>query len=94
MKKYIYFLTIFFSISLSAQELFWYDVLLEVEGEDVTEFEKTVDAYYSSVDFPEDVTMTFSSIGLKGQGFEETHILSFVSPSSQSPPSLLNSSSF
>ena len=28
--------------------------------------------------------MTFSSIGLKGQGFEETHILSFVSPSSQS----------
>ena len=84
MKKYIYILTIFFSISLSAQELFWYDVLLEVEGEDVTEFEKTVDAYYSSVDFPEDVTMTFSSIGLKGQGFEETHILSFVSPSSQS----------
>ena len=84
MKKYIYILTIFFSISLSAQELFWYDVLLEVEGEDVTEFEKTVDDYYSSVDFPEDVTMTFSSIGLKGQGFEETHILSFVSPSSQS----------
>ena len=84
MKKYIYILTIFFSISLSAQELFWYDVLLEVEGEDVTEFEKTVDAYYSSVDFPEDVSMTFSSIGLKGQGFEETHILSFVSPSSQS----------
>ena len=35
MKKYIYILTILFSISLSAQELFWYDVLLEVEGEDV-----------------------------------------------------------
>ena len=91
MKKYIYTLITLFSFSLSAQELFWYDVLLEVEGEDVTEFEKTVNAYYSSIDFPDDVTMTFSSIGLKGQGFEETHILSFVSPSSQSLANLRTS---
>ena len=84
MKKYIYILTILFSISLSAQELYWYDVILEVDGTNNNEFEKTVDTYYSSVEFPEDVTMTFSSIGLKGQGFKETHILSFVSPSSQS----------
>ena len=75
MKKYICILITLFSFLLSAQELFWYNVLLEVEGEDVTEFEKTVNDYYSSGDFPEDVTMTFSSIGLKGQGFEETHIL-------------------
>ena len=35
--------------------------------------------------------MTFSAIPLKGQGFEETHILSFVSPSSQSLANLRSS---
>tara|TARA_Y100000768_G_scaffold98101_1_gene71566 strand:+ start:172 stop:864 length:693 start_codon:yes stop_codon:yes gene_type:complete len=84
MKKYIYILTILFSISLTSQELYWYDVILEVDGVDNNKFEETVDTYYSTVDFPEDVSMTFSSINLKGQDFEETHILSFVSPSSQS----------
>ena len=84
MKKYVYLLSLLLSISLSSQELYWYDVILEVEGEDLVEFEKTVDDFYSSVDFPEDVSMTFSTIPLKGQGFEETHILSFVSPSAQS----------
>ena len=49
MKKYIYILTILFSFSLSAQDGFWYDVLLEVEGEDTNEFEKTVDGFYSSL---------------------------------------------
>ena len=84
MKKITLLLTILFSISLTSQELYWYDVILEVEGEDTVEFEKTVDKFYSSVDFPEDVTMTFSAIPLKGKGYEETHILSFVSPSSES----------
>ena len=90
MKKYIYILTILFSISLSAQELYWYDVLLEVEGEDVTEFEKTVDDFYSSLDFPGDVTLGFSRIQIAGQGFEETHILSFLSPSSESLANFLS----
>ena len=84
MKTYIYILSFFFSISLSAQEMFWYDVIIEVEGEDTVEFEKAVDDFYSDVDFPDDVALTFSSIALKGQDFEGTHILSFVSPSSQS----------
>ena len=43
MKKYIYFLSFLFSISLTSQELYWYDVILEVEGEDVVEFEKLKD---------------------------------------------------
>ena len=84
MKKYIYILSILFSISLSSQELYWYDVILEVDGTNSDEFEDTVDTYYSSVDFPVGVNMSFSSINLKGQNFKETHILSFVSPSSQS----------
>lgn len=90
MKKYIYILTILFSFSLSAQDGYWYDVLLEVEGENVNEFEKTVDSFYSSHDFPGDVTLSFSRIQLSGQGFEETHILSFLSPSSESLANFLS----
>ena len=90
MKKYIYILTILFSFSLSSQDGFWYDVLLEVEGENVNEFEKTVDGFYSSLDFPGDVTLSFSRIQLAGQGFEETHILSFLSPSSASLAAFLS----
>ena len=51
MKKYVYLLSLLLSISLSSQELYWYDVILEVEGEDLVEFEKAVDDFYSSVDF-------------------------------------------
>ena len=91
MKKYIYFLSFLFSISLTSQELYWYDVLLEVESDDVVEFEKAVDKFYSSVDFPEGVAMTFSTIPLKGMGYDETHILSFVSPSSESLANLRGS---
>lgn len=84
MKNFYLLLSFLFSASLFSQQLYWYDVILEVNGEDTIEFEKAVDNYYSSVDFPADVTMTFSAIPLKGQGYEETHILSFVSPSSES----------
>ena len=84
MKKFLLLLSFLFSVSLFSQQLYWYDVILEVNGEDTVQFEEAVDSYYSSVDFPSDVTMTFSAIPLKGKGYEETHILSFVSPSSQS----------
>jgi len=90
MRQFIYILTILFSLSISAQEGFWYDVLLEVEGEDTNEFEKTVDKFYSSLDFPDDVALGFSRIQIKGQGFEETHILSFLSPSSESLANFLS----
>jgi len=84
MKKIIYILTFFFSLSISAQDLYWYDVILDVKNNESKAFEKAVDEFYSSVDFPEGVTMTFSNIQIKGQNFKETHILSFVSPSSKS----------
>jgi len=40
MKKITLLLAILFSISLTSQELYWYDVIVEVKGEDVVEFEK------------------------------------------------------
>ena len=62
MKKYIFILTLLFSFSVSAQDLYWYDVLLDVKNERAKDFEKAVDDFYSSVNFPEDVSMTFSNI--------------------------------
>ena len=84
MKKLIYIFTFLLSFSLSAQDLYWYDVFLDVKNQNAKAFENAVDKFYSSVDFPEGVTMTFSNIALKGQGFKETHILSFVSSTSSS----------
>ena len=71
MKKYIYILTILFSCSLSSQDGFWYDVLLEVEGENVNEFEKTVDGFYSSLDFPGDVTLSFLGFSLQDKDLKK-----------------------
>ena len=82
MKKIIYLYAFLFSFSLSAQDLYWYDVFLDVKGENAKAFEEAVNNYYSSIDFPDGVNMTFSSIPLKGQDYKETHILSFVSPTS------------
>ena len=81
MKKFIYLLSFFFTFSANSQELYWYDVFLDVKGENANAFVEAVDNYYSSIDFPEGVSMTFSSIPIKGQDFKESHILSFVSPS-------------
>ena len=55
MKNYIFIIALLFSFSASAQDLYWYDVLLDVKNESAKDFEKAVDDYYSSVDFPEGV---------------------------------------
>ena len=61
MKNLFLLLSFLFSASLFSQQLYWYDVILEVNGEDTVQFEEAVDNYYSSVDFPADVTMTLQS---------------------------------
>ena len=78
MKKLIYIFTFLFSFSLSAQDLYWYDVILDVKNQNAKAFENAVDKFYSSIDFPEGVTMTFSNIALKGQDF---NCLLYTSPS-------------
>ena len=56
MKKLLGLLIICFSMQLSAQELYWYDVLLEVSPKDYKQAEQLMDAYYSSIEMPEGVT--------------------------------------
>ena len=91
MKKYIYFLTLLFSISSFGQEIFWYNVLLEVKPSNTSIVENLVDEYYSDFDFTENTSMSFSNIALKGQDFKETHVLSFTSSSSESLAELRSS---
>ena len=55
MKKFIYLLSFFFTFSANSQELYWYDVFLDVKGENASAFVEAVDNYYSSIDFPEGV---------------------------------------
>ena len=67
MKKYIYILSILFSISLSSQELYWYDVILEVEGEDTL---TTLTNYVNAMDDSFDKTsiiQIFKSLYVEAQ---------------------------
>ena len=82
MKNLIYILLFLISFSSYSQDLYWYDVILDIKNQNSKDFENAVDKFYSNIDFPEGVTMTFSNIAMKGQNFKETHILSFVSSSS------------
>ena len=84
MKKLLLVFTLFFSVSMFAQNTFWYDVLLEVKAENAENVASLVDNYYSSIEIPENVSVEFSSIPFKGTHENATHILSFVSNSAES----------
>ena len=84
MKKYIYLITLLLSLSLSGQQIFWYNVYLEVKPSELKNVENLVDGFYANFDFPEGTSMGFSTIPLKGESFKGTHVLSFSSKSSES----------
>jgi hypothetical protein len=91
MKKIItLILCLNFSILL-CQENFWNDVLLEVPSPETSNVVKLIDGFYSKIDFPEGVGLSVSRIAYKGENMRATHILSFLSKSSQSLSDFLNS---
>ena len=91
MKKIItLILCLNFSILL-CQENFWNDVLLEVPSPETSNVIKLIDGFYSKIDFPEGVGLSVSRIAYKGENMRATHILSFLSKSSQSLSDFLNS---
>ena len=78
MKKFIYLLTFFFTFSANSQELYWYDVFLDVKGENASAFVEAVDNYYSSIDFPEGSALTLNAIQNKSEWTNATHFLNFA----------------
>ena len=86
---------ILFSILISSltfsQNVFWYDVMLEVDGKNASTVASLVDDFYSNHKKSSDVTVEFSSIPLKGPSEKATHIISIASNSSQSLADFRNS---
>ena len=86
---------ILFSILISSltfsQNVFWYDVMLEVDGKNASTVASLVDGFYSNHKKSSDVTVEFSSIPLKGPSEKATHIISIASNSSQSLADFRNS---
>ena len=74
-----------------SQQLFWYDVYLEVEPENVSAVTALVNDFYTAVEKPSDLSVSFSRIPLKGEDFKATHMISMFSPSSQSLANFRNS---
>tara|TARA_X000001036_G_C20522381_1_gene742653 strand:+ start:40 stop:723 length:684 start_codon:yes stop_codon:yes gene_type:complete len=67
-----------------SQQLYWYDVFFEIQGGSANAVTTLVNDYYSNVERPSDLAISFSRIPLKGEGFTSTHMLSMFSPSSKS----------
>ena len=90
MKKILLFFLVlpFFGFS---QDLYWYDVFFELEPGNADEVTTLVDSYYSSIDIPEDVSVSFSRIPMRGERSNATHMLSMFSASSESLANFRNS---
>ena len=64
-KVFTVFSILICSIAFS-QNIFWYNVMLEVEGKNASNVAGLVDGYYSNHPKPANVKVEFSSIPLKG----------------------------
>jgi hypothetical protein len=74
-----------------SQNLYWYDVMLEVDSKDVSTVAGLVDDFYSNHPKPSNVNVAFSSIALKGASEKATHMIGITSESSQSLADFRNS---
>ena len=74
-----------------SQNLYWYDVMLEVDSKDVPTVAGLVDDFYTNHPKPSNVNVAFSSIALKGASEKATHMIGITSESSQSLADYRNS---
>ena len=74
-----------------SQNIFWYDVLLEVDSKNASTVAGLVDGFYSNHKKASNVNVSFSSIPLKGASEKATHIISIASDSSESLADFRNS---
>ena len=91
MKKIFTLLSILICSLVFSQNLFWYDVMLEVDSNDTSTVASLVDDFYSNHPKPSDVKVAFSSIPLKGASEKATHMIGITSESSQSLADYRNS---
>jgi len=89
-KVFTVFSILICSIAFS-QNIFWYNVMLEVEGKNASNVAGLVDGYYSNHPKPANVKVEFSSIPLKGASEKATHVISISRESSESLADYRNS---
>jgi len=91
MKKLLLLFSLLMSFNSLSQNIYWYDVIIDVDGEDAANVAELVTDYYSSIDIPEDVSISFSGIRMKGNNFKGTHILSMFSTTAKSLANFISS---
>jgi hypothetical protein len=91
MKKPILLLALLVSSFVFSQNVFWYDVLLEVDSKNASTVAGLVDSFYSNHTKASNVNVQFSYIPLKGASEKATHIISITSESSESLANFRNS---
>ena len=91
MKKIFTLLSILICSLGFSQNLYWYDVMLEVDSKDSSTVAGLVDNFYSNHPKPSNVKVAFSSIPLKGASEKATHMIGITSESSQSLADYRNS---
>jgi len=91
MKKPILLLALLVSSFVFSQNVFWYDVLLEVDSKNASTVAGLVDGFYSNHTKASNVNVQFSYIPLKGASEKATHIISITSESSESLANFRNS---
>ena len=91
MKKIFTIFSILICSIAFSQNIFWYNVMLEVEGKNASTVAGLVDGYYSNHPKPSNVKVEFSSIPLKGASEKATHVISISSESSKSLADYRNS---
>ena len=91
MKKSILLLSLLVTSFVFSQNVFWYDVLLEVDSKNASTVAELIDDFYSNHPKPSDVKVEFSSIQLKGGSEKATHMIGISSESSKSLANFRNS---
>ena len=78
MRKTFVILTTVFSLSLSAQNITWQNVNLNVPFENTQAVFNLIDGFYSNIEIPEGIRVSLWSIEYKGSNEKATHILNFA----------------
>ena len=78
MKKIIFIFLLFFSFSLSAQNIVWEQVGLKVNQGSSNFVLELIEGFYTSIDKPEGVAISLDAVMFKPEGYEATHFLTFA----------------
>lgn len=91
MKKIFTIFTLMICSLVHSQNVFWYNVFLEVDPNHTSSVVGLVDDFYSNHPKPSNISVEFSSIPLRSVSEKATHVVGFTSESSQSLANFRNS---